>query len=180
MFQKRFRFPNRATRLCHQTARKGMLQFRNHQEVHKFQSTQAHKKESDTYFSRAPTTKNEFFFFGNLEGYISEELVTNIRMIHLSSKPLSCIGSINLMENQPTKAPKPRQRWVMVVVGWMEVSLKTKGPSTWNSEVGSDESVSFLGTVGRCESFLFPVRFDFLNTTLTTEKTQRSYVSRCK
>ena len=65
--------------------------------------------------------------------------------------------------------------------GWLDGSIpETKSPSTWNSEVGSDELVSFLGTVGRCESFFFRVRFDFLNTTLTNEKTQRSCVSGCK
>lgn len=40
--------------------------------------------------------------------------------------------------------------------GWLDGSIpETKGPSTWHSEVGSDELVSVLGTVGRCESFFF-------------------------
>lgn len=90
------------------------------------------------------------FLFSHLEGYFLKNR-SPTRMIHLSSKPLSRIGSI-----QPRRRNRDRGGWWRVgELGFCMLRSipETKSPSTWNSEVGSHELVSLLGTVGRCESF---------------------------
>lgn len=133
-----------------------MLQFRNHQEVRLSKSTQAHKKESDTYLSRAPTQKMSFFFF------FAFGRVLFWRIGHQHPDEPSIITALDAVSEASTCYGKSTNQGAETETevgdggGWLDGSIpETKGPSTWHSEVGSDELVSVLGTVGRCESFFF-------------------------
>lgn len=105
---------------------------------------------------QSTNTKNEFFFF------FAFGRVLFWRIGHQHPDEPSIITALDAVSEASTCYGKSTNQGAETETevgdggGWLDGSIpETKGPSTWHSEVGSDELVSVLGTVGRCESFFF-------------------------